>query len=101
MTMNSDMPELEATVCELIARACNFQRTVISLNDSVYDIGLDSMGATALLAELEALYDVEFSSDKISEILQAPFVRDLVNIVQQVIGANARVASAAVAAAPT
>lgn len=86
--MNCENPELETTVCELIARACNFQRAVISPNDSVYDLGLDSMSATSLLSELEAIYEVEFTSERIVEILQAPFVRDLIEIVGQVVRSN-------------
>ncbi len=85
MSINCENGPLESVVCEMIARACNFQHAVVSPNDSVYDLGLDSMSVTSVLAELETLYGVEFSADQIMEILQAPLVRDLIEVVSQVL----------------
>jgi acyl carrier protein len=96
MKIDLDLASLETTVCEMMARACNLGGTVISPNASVYDLGLDSMSATSLLSELEALYEVEFSPEKIVEILQAPFVRDLIAIVREVVqGPSLAIASEA------
>jgi acyl carrier protein len=89
MTINTDPSSIAMTVCEMIARACNFERAAISPNDSMYDLGLDSMSATSLLSELEALYEVEFGPDKIVEILQVQFVGELIVLVTEVVQGEA------------
>jgi acyl carrier protein len=65
-------------VLSTLSTAFNFERSELSLNTQLLDIGIDSMSMTALVAHIEAEYGCEFSADQILELFRVTDIQGLI-----------------------
>lgn len=70
-----------------IARTLRVDAAEVQPNHRVDSLGLDSMRLMAVIARVEVLCDVEFSSEQIIDFLQAELVSDLVGRIEEVVSA--------------
>ena len=77
---------LKTTVLGAIADACNLSAAEITVDMNIQDLGLDSWAITAIVAQLEAAYGIEVSTDQLIDLMQAEFVRDFVALVERMTG---------------
>lgn len=75
---------INSIVIGAIARACNLKVEAVTPDLRIAALGLDSMNMTAVLAELEAVYDIELTSDQIIDVLQQERVSDVIQYVSAV-----------------
>ncbi len=69
---------LDEFVMALISSACGRERSSISDEQTLYELGIDSMAIVALAAELQVYLNHEFSSDQMWELFGATSIRELI-----------------------
>ncbi len=78
-----DKPEsLEEFLIATIAETCSFERSALTLETSLVDIGIDSLNMTAVLARIELVYDCQLKEEQVIEVLQADRIADVVQLVR-------------------
>jgi acyl carrier protein len=82
------VPALDEFVLETLAMACNAERSLLTLETGLDEIGLDSLSLTAVVAQIEAVYGCRFESEDVVELFQAAAVRDVVLMIRRMIGAH-------------
>jgi acyl carrier protein len=78
-------PCLSERIVASIAAACNRDKSMISPDASLIDVGMDSIGVYVLVADIEANYDCEFTARQILNVMTSSLVSDVVTIVRQAI----------------
>nr|MBO2514095.1 hypothetical protein [Gammaproteobacteria bacterium] len=73
----SKSPSLASVLCELMARACNRTPSSVSLDTRLLDLDLDSLTFVAVLAQVEALYEIEIGASEMAGLLEASSMNDL------------------------
>jgi acyl carrier protein len=81
--------ELQELVLDTLCDACNADRTTVDLHTDVADIGFDSLTVTALLAQVQAFYNVEIAGPHIVGLHDSILVSDLVTKLSKAIAESA------------
>lgn len=81
---------VEDAVRSAIAATCQVNVEDVRSEVSIEDLGLGSMGLVAVMARVEAIYDLEFSSDENVSLLQARAVGEFSALVRKMIEAKER-----------
>lgn len=71
-------------VTEAIANACNFDPKEITGQTSLLELGLDSLSLTALVAQIEAVYECVLTPDEVLELFGAMRVSDVIAFVDTI-----------------
>jgi acyl carrier protein len=77
--------DLSGYVREAIASACNLDISVVHLQMSMSEIGLDSLSLVSVVTYVGMLREVEFSNDEIVEFFQGATVGDLVRLIERAV----------------
>ncbi len=62
------MNELEQEIVNIIADEGDIDRGDITLDSSLYDLGIDSLSSLEILIALEAKYDIIISEDRLGNV---------------------------------
>lgn len=73
-----DFDDLCELVCSYLASACNVERSEVRLDTKMLDLNMDSLTFVAVLAQVEAVYQIQMTPESILELLTASSIRDLV-----------------------
>lgn len=79
---------LALLLCETIARACNLEPAAVTLRTHVLDTGMDSLTLVSVLAQVEAVYELELASEDTLGLLEAATVAELVERLEGLVGAG-------------
>jgi acyl carrier protein len=83
----SNLSSTEEVVLTAIARTLRVDAAEVQPNHRVDSLGLDSMRLMAVIARVEVLCAVEFSTEHIVSFLQAELVSDLIGRIENVVQA--------------
>lgn len=72
-------PDITDFICSTLALACNRDADSLTPDTSLYDINVDSLTMVAVLAQAEAVYEIELSPDDTLALLEALSVSDLID----------------------
>jgi acyl carrier protein len=75
--------ELDEIVVSAIAVACNIERSAIAVDANMLELGIDSITMTAIVAQVQASYDVQLETDDVVELLNAPRVADVLSLMKK------------------
>ena len=91
--------DLSSFVCDAIRRSCNTAADAISLATPLAALSLDSLMLVSLVAQVQAVYEVELSPTDIVSLVESYRVSDLIDRLEELIGPQAAAAAAPMAAA--
>jgi len=89
--MDDDV-DLVEFVCSTIALACN--RSAVEPQARLLDLNMDSLTFVSVLAQIEAVYDVELDPDERLELLTAVQVSELIGRLQHIVRRSSQGATA-------
>ena len=75
--------DLEETVLSLISTACRVERSSVSPEMTLYELGGSSMTVIAIAAGLQARLGCRLSSEQLQELFAAANIGELVGSVRQ------------------
>jgi acyl carrier protein len=78
--------EVDQAVVDTLAQACELSRSEVSIQTSLLELGLDSLGLTVVIAQLQTRYCFEVEPDELAELLGAAVVADIAALVKRKIG---------------
>ena len=73
--------DVSHAVRSAIASTCQLDVAEVRTELGIDDLGLDSMGLTAVIARLEAAYQREFNADQVVSLLEAATVGEFADVV--------------------
>ncbi len=83
--MDEHVSGLEEMVVSAIAAACNIDRSAVSRNNNMQDLGVDSVNMTSIVAQLQATYHFQMDSDELIELFNAPSIGDFVALLSKAV----------------
>ena len=66
-------------VCSTIALACNRVPEAVRPDTELMALNMDSLTFAAVIAQVEAVYEVELQPEELLSLIEAPRVEDLVH----------------------
>lgn len=81
----SQAGQLSEFLCSTIALVCNRLDSEVSPATSFLELRMDSLTFVSVLAQIEAVYDVEFQSNEMLDFLSADRVGELSRKISRVI----------------
>ena len=76
---------LQDFVIETIAAVCKLERSAVTMNTSLLDIGADSVSLVAIATQVQMYYGVHLTPDELMDLFDAPRVEDLIASLRQMI----------------
>jgi len=77
--------DLADFVASAIASICEIDKSEIAYNTNLLDLQMDSLSLVALVSQLEAAYEVQFSADDVMELLEPARFADLLTAAEALI----------------
>jgi acyl carrier protein len=69
--------DLEGVLIEAVARACNCDAQLLSSESLLEEIGLDSLGITSVIADVEEEFELQLEPDELMAFLQVKTIGDI------------------------
>ena len=76
---------LSEFVCSTIAQACNRPSYSVSLEANMLELNMDSLTLVSVLAQVEAVYEVELTPDETLRLIEASRVSELIDQLEQIV----------------
>jgi acyl carrier protein len=77
---------LTQLVLNTLSVACNVPPSLVTAQTRLSDIGMDSIGFTAVITRIETAYQRELPIESIMDLFKAKYVNDLVSRLSLVVG---------------
>lgn len=81
-----DEPDIGELVCSAVAQASNVSPSAVTAESRLLDLNLDSLALVSVLAQFEAVYDVELHPDEILSMLEASTVAEIIALLKERLG---------------
>lgn len=81
-----DRAALSEFLCSTIALACNADANSISPATKMMDLNIDSLTFVSILAQVEAVFEIEILPDDIIDLLEADCVDDVLASIASMTG---------------
>lgn len=78
-----EVDRIDEAILSAIAVACNLDRSSITVDASMLDLGVDSVTLIAIIAQIQARFDVHIGENELVELFDAPLVREFIAIVRR------------------
>jgi acyl carrier protein len=79
---------LEEWVLATVAELCQQDRQNVTADTNVLDLGLDSLGLSVLMAQVETNCHCEFNEIHVAQLFEARSLRDLIAVVRSAVPAR-------------
>ena len=83
---SSFVAEIDDAVLTAVAEACERDRSGISSQTSLLQLGLDSLALTVVVAQLQVRYRFEAQPDELADLFGARAVADIAALVKRKLG---------------
>jgi acyl carrier protein len=81
-------PHLQEVVMSALAAICRIDLARLGPDSTMEEIGFDSLGTVALIATLEATYDINLSPVAAERLLEARTLADLLDVTSALVQAQ-------------
>jgi acyl carrier protein len=75
-------------VCEAIAQASNVDRGLVNADSRLLDLHVDSLAIVTVLAQVEAIYDVELTPEDVISTLELQTVADVLVRLEEILASK-------------